>query len=227
MLFTRLVSTAGLLFTAGHAMPMEQFNPSAALPAIAGAPALDTAGWSLEGGTAVSSASTPTVSPDVAGPEQTTAALTTQAPQLEAPRPSPGVDAIASSAAPVGNLADFSATAAPTAFSTDAVVAATDAATSPSQPFTTLSVDPAAGFNQAASGGNLPPTPTIPQSSSSTLASLDPSAASALATILQGLQGLQDATGTEEGATSKEEPFGGSAAGADAAAASAAPPSPS
>ncbi|POY76058.1 hypothetical protein BMF94_0781 [Rhodotorula taiwanensis] len=193
------------LIVSGLALPAPQFNPVTALPAIPGAPALDSAGWSLEGGTAMSSAFSPMTTSQDSAPDQLLR-LTTTASLL----PATGSELFAT---------------APTSMQGASVVlpiqptlidAISTQVASTLEPFTTLSNDPQAGVTPGVPAGEgLSPTPTVPGPASSTRATLDPSAASAMAEILSGLGSLQDATGLQEGATSSEDPSSGSKAQAD------------
>lgn len=193
------------LFAAGIASPIPQavgFNPVDALPAIPGAPALDTAGWSLEGGTAISSASNPFSTAHIeGGPGLITTSLL---PDTREVTPMAGSVLHPAPAATSLNLVNASVNVAkaPTYLASSSSLLR-----SSPQPFTTLTNDPAAAATAPPEQvGALPPTPTSQGTPSSTLATLDPSAASAMADILRGLAALQDLTGLQEGATSKEDP---------------------
>lgn len=204
--FATLIAFA--LCTAVLASPVPQaaeFNPANALPGIPGAPALDTAGWSLERGTAFSSASNPSSTADVdSGPASATAKTLPTLSNV-APTVGPAIQSAPVATPRLVNPNALTANAAPTFASVDAI--------SSLEPFTTLDNDPAAAASAppdyagaGAGAGAQAPTPTLAGSPSSTLATLDPSAASAMADILSGLAALQDTTGLEEGATSKEDP---------------------
>ncbi|GAA5979701.1 hypothetical protein JCM10908_003013 [Rhodotorula pacifica] len=183
------------------ASPLPQaipFNPANAIPAIPGVPKLDTAGWSLESGTAISSASNPSsTAQNEAGPVSNTDVSPTTT-SIFTPAAGPGI-----SAAVVSPPAFVNATATGATTQPEAPFATSSSLT----PFTTLSNNPAAAATAPPDqAGALSPTPTLQGNPSSTLATLDPSAASAMADILSGIAALQDSTGLEEGATSKEDP---------------------
>ena len=202
------------LCTAVLASPVPQatqFNPSNAVPGIPGAPALDTAGWSLERGTTFSSASNPSSTADVdSGPASPTAQMLPTLSNV-APKVGPAIQSAPVATPRLVNPNALTANAAPTFASVNSI--------SSLEPFTTLANDPSgtatappdyAGAGAGAGAGAQAPTPTLAGSPSSTLATLDPSAASAMADILSGLAALQDSTGLEEGATSKENPVSSS-----------------
>lgn len=202
-MFLRIATILALAFcTAILASPVPQaaeFNPANALPGIPGAPALDTAGWSLERGTAFSSASNPSSTADAdPGPASATAQMLPTLSNV-VPTVGPGIQSAPVAAPHLGNAAALTANAAPTFASVNPI--------SSLQPFTTLANDPAAAATAPPDYADAhAPTPTLAGSPSSTLATLDPSAVSAMADILSGLAALQDSTGLEEGATSKENP---------------------
>lgn len=193
------------LCTAVLASPVPQaaeFNPANALPGIPGAPTLDTAGWSLERGTAFAargSASNPSSTADVdSGPASATAQMLPTLSGL-APTVGPAIQSAPVATPPLGNGPAVTANAAPYFASVNPI--------STLEPFTTLANDPATAATAPPDYADAhAPTPTLGGSPSSTLATLDPSAASAMADILTGLAALQDSTGLEEGATSKEDP---------------------
>ncbi|KWU44629.1 hypothetical protein RHOSPDRAFT_33709 [Rhodotorula sp. JG-1b] len=180
-----------------------QFNPANAVPGIPGAPALDTAGWSLERGTTFSSASNPSSTADVDfGPASPTAQMLPTLSNV-APKVGPAIQSAPVATPRLVNPNALTENAAPTFASVNSI--------SSLEPFTTLANDPsgtatASPDHAGAGAGAQAPTPTLAGSPSSTLATLDPSAASAMADILSGLAALQDSTGLEEGATSKENP---------------------
>ncbi|GAA5881156.1 hypothetical protein JCM3774_003991 [Rhodotorula dairenensis] len=192
------------LCAAALASPVPQavgFNPTNALPAIPGAPALDTAGWSLEGGTAISSASNPSSTADVQdGPLSMTAERPSTSIKFT-PAAGPTVHA-----APIATTGHVNASVV-VASAPSHLASMSSIASSSLEPFTTLSNDPgAAATAPPEQAGAFAPTPTLQGTPSSTHATLDPSAASAMADILSGLAALQDSTGLQEGATSKEDP---------------------
>lgn len=220
-MFLRFATILAFAFcTAILASPVPQaaeFNPANALPGIPGAPALDTAGWSLERGTAFSSASNPSATADVdSGPASATAQML---PTLSnaAPAVGPAIQSAPMATPRLGQAAALTANAAPTFASVNSV--------STLEPFTTLANDPAGAATAPPDyAGAHAPTPTLAGTPSSTLATLDPSAASAMADILTGLAAVQDSTGLEEGATSKEDPASSSPKNAEGGGAD--PPAP-